>query len=1385
MKFILRLLLVAGSVPVARLAAQSVTDPHITTWLTANSAQYARIWETSSDKSSGNAVSTWPRSGLTNSGGGQATSAYADIQRVAYSSTYVYVYTTGLASYTMGNWLNPQGGVFMFWPTNRAAIHRIPRTPSIPTTKSKATGVGGVWLNGVYLWENGDAQSYTTSSGAVSMGGQGIWNRLAGVAEAFNFDTANGHQPSSGAYHTHINPIGLRYQLGDNVTYNSSAKTYAEASPTQHSPILGWALDGLPIYGPYGYSSAMDTTSGVRRMTSGFQKRDGTNGSTNLTSTGRHTLPVWSASVQGKSQTLASTEYGPSVNATYPLGTFAEDYDYKGDLGLTQGIDFDLNRQNVRYCVTPEYPGGTYAYFVCIDASGTTTFPDVINQEFYGALPSGGGPSANQGTVTSITEAVTEYADAGPATAIAVTAAASGANVALSWNSAEGATYKVESSPDNTTLTTLSSAVTSSGLTTNYTATTNTNYYRVTLTAIASYDTGGTYGAPVGKTGTVLFGTAATAPSITTQPAGATVTAGTSVTFSVVATGTGPLSYQWKKGGGAISGATNTSYTIASPQTGDAGSYAVTVTNSTGSTTSNAVTLVVNPVVTAPAITTQPASATVTTGGSATFTVVASGSAPLSYQWSKNGNAISGATAASYSIAGAQAGDAGSYTCVVSNSAGSATSNAAVLTITSAAIAPAITTQPAALTVAAGGSATFMVGASGSSPFTYQWRKGGVDVGGATSASYTIANVQAGDAGSYSCVVTNSAGSATSNAATLTVGTPAVAPTITIQPGNANVTTGASATFTVVASGTAPLTYQWQKSGGAIVGATGASYTIASAQAADAGGYACVVTDNAGSVTSGTATLTVTTAAVAPGIATQPTGATIAAGGNVLLSVVANGTAPLSYQWYKDGLPIAGVTTANYAITGAQAMSAGSYTCVVTNSLGSVTSSAAVLVVSAPATAPAITTQPVSLTVAAGASATFTIVATGTAPLTYQWRKAGVAITGATAASYTIGSTLAADAGNYSCTVSNSANSVSSNVATLTVTTTAAPAITSQPASTTASAGSSVNLNVTATSGGIASYRWQRNGTDITGAIGTALTLVNLQPGDTGLYDAVVSSGAATTSAAAIVGVTTGAKVIGAGEEVQQDVFVAANGNTFDQVLVEGAAEAITSDYALQQITRTSFVDLNDDIVQVEFSGPGTLSLVLDNATGPALPVNYNQSVAYMKGHAGIVITGATAATNVSVFSVGRITAVNQALFKDNVVYDGIADLAFIAISSADGKFGGVRAADASFFATKGLTGIYAPGVQFTGPVYVGDISAFDAATGVLVLGGATGNTWVTGGDFAQANGRAVQVSGLTQLKFTNGSDSHGNPIPAKTNQAALQQNGVDVTAQIVVNPTP
>jgi len=190
-----------------------------------------------------------------------------------------------------------------------------------------------------------------------------------------------------------------------------------------------------------------------------------------------------------------------------------------------------------------------------------------------------------------------------------------------------------------------------------------------------------------------------------------------------------------------------------------------TASTSSTSTTSTATTG------TAPAISTQPVAQSALVGASVSFSVVASGSATLSYQWRKNGSSIAGATAATYTIARVTSGDAGSYDVVVSNSAGSITSSAAALSVSTASGAPTITTQPVAQSVVAGANVSFSVVASSGSTMSYQWRKDGTAVSGATASSYSLSAVTASDAGRYDVVVTNSSGSTTSSAATLTVTT--------------------------------------------------------------------------------------------------------------------------------------------------------------------------------------------------------------------------------------------------------------------------------------------------------------------------------------------------------------------------------------------------------------------------------------------------------------------------------------------------------------------------------------------------------------------------------------------------------------------------------------
>lgn len=259
-----------------------------------------------------------------------------------------------------------------------------------------------------------------------------------------------------------------------------------------------------------------------------------------------------------------------------------------------------------------------------------------------------------------------------------------------------------------------------------------------------------------------------------------------------------------------------------------------------------------------------------------------------------------------------------------------------------------------------------------------------------------------------------------------------------------------------------------------------------------------------------------------------------------------------------------------------------------------------------------------------------------------------------------------------------------------------------------------------------------------------------------------------------------GAKVAGSAAEVAADIRHD-NGNIYDQVLLTGASATVTAD--ANQVVRLSFIDLTSDIVQVEFSGAGSLTLTLDNATGPAAPQNYNQpDVAYMRGHARIVVSGANATTNLSVFSVGRVTAINQALFRDDVTYDGWADLASITILSPSGTFGSLRAGNASFSAAQGVAGIAAPGVVFSGFVVIGDIAAADSAQPVFQLGGAAG-VLVAGGDMTQPGGKPIVVSGITELQFVGGSSSHGALIAPQANAARFEQGGTDITAQIVTLP--
>jgi len=366
-------------------AARGADDPRITSWYTLDSSRLARLYRTPAKQAANQPETTWSNGRNT-----QAFPVRCGVQQISSSSNWVYVSSTGLPGQIMGPW---EGGRFPNLPVDQHFIFAIPLHPV------KQSGDAwnrlfeiGMFVDGVRMFDACDAFSYSHARGQdanprAGIGqGDGIWRRDALVNEGQTFDAALAHQQNWGTYHYHVQPIALRYRLGDHVDFDPATQTYHESAgqPRHHSPILGWLQDGYPIYGPYGYANPTNPASGLRRMDSGFVPRDGRRVPDNLAATGRRQLPAWEAREEHRSAVLTDAETGPEVSDAYPVGHYLEDYAYLGDFGKTQGRDFDLDELNGRWCVTPEFPAGTYAYFTAIDARGNPVYPYNMGRRYYG-----------------------------------------------------------------------------------------------------------------------------------------------------------------------------------------------------------------------------------------------------------------------------------------------------------------------------------------------------------------------------------------------------------------------------------------------------------------------------------------------------------------------------------------------------------------------------------------------------------------------------------------------------------------------------------------------------------------------------------------------------------------------------------------------------------------------------------------------------------------------------------------------------------------------------------------------------------------------------------------------------------------------------------------
>jgi len=413
----------------------------------------------------------------------------------------------------------------------------------------------------------------------------------------------------------------------------------------------------------------------------------------------------------------------------------------------------------------------------------------------------------------------------------------------------------------------------------------------------------------------------------------------------------------------------------------------------------------------APAIRIQPASQTVTTGQTVTFSVAADGSAPLLYQWRRNGTAIAGATSSSYTTPPTTTADNGSqFVVIVSDNAGSVTSNPATLAVTTADVAPSFISQPVSQTITAGQSATFSATASGTAPLNYQWSKNGTAISGATSSTYTTPAETASDNGAqFTVTVSNLAGQVTSATATLTVNAAPTAPSIATQPSSQTIVAGQSATFSATASGTAPLSYQWSKNGTAISGATSSTYTTPAETTSDNGAQFTVTVRNlAGQVTSAAATLAVNAAPTAPSIATQPSSQTIVAGQSATFAVTAAGTAPLTYQWYKNGTALSSAGSSSYTTPPTTTADNGAqFTVVISNSVGNVTSTAATLTVNTATFLLSITPTSLSFgSVNTGASSTLAVTLMNSGSSNVTISNVGISGTGFNASGVPAGTIL-------------------------------------------------------------------------------------------------------------------------------------------------------------------------------------------------------------------------------------------------------------------------------------------------------------------------------------------------------------------------------------------
>jgi hypothetical protein len=602
------------------------------------------------------------------------------------------------------------------------------------------------------------------------------------------------------------------------------------------------------------------------------------------------------------------------------------------------------------------------------------------------------------------------------------------------------------------------------------------------------------------------------APTVS-QPASITVPIGQTATFTVSATGTGTLTFQWFKNGVPITGANTSSYSTPPTVAGDTGAvFTVSVSNSAGSATSGPATLTVEiptplakslvPSSPAPPYNSSVMLVPTFSGGTAVIGSTGVGSSDIS------ASAVSGSSYPTPLLTSPT-----TYTLTVTDSKGNVVSTTCLVTPSGVTITPI---SPGNQTLAPG-QIPFAATASGGATNGLTWTATG---GTFTGNVWTAPTAP----GTYTITATSVDEPSVSVTTTITIS----APVITSQPSSQHVCTSSGILLSVTASYAS--SYQWSLNGTAIPGATSATYNVASATSANAGDYSVTVTNGVSSITSSVATV-----AVGSAITSNPASISLHPTQTGVFSVSGQGVGPLSYQWYQipsggtTGTAISGAIFSNYVTPPVDASYDGTqYFATVTDSCGPLTSTDASLAVTAGNVPPTIIIQPVGQTVAVGDTSSFTVGASGTPALSYQWYRipaggqTGNAISGATSAIYNVPPTATAttnDQDAYYVIVTNAYGQATSQLAPLAVGNGILLQITGQPTTQYVDVGGSATYQVTAVSSLPLTYQWYEAApgsstfTPINGATSSTYTLDSAATTDNGDVFYVVVSNGVTSSA--------------------------------------------------------------------------------------------------------------------------------------------------------------------------------------------------------------------------------------------------------------------------------